>query len=100
MRHLSVGSTRSSMRGRSSAVSSSNRRSGALRRSVAGRISNTIPLSADNGSGSTTNPNNIFSSDSDPDAGGEMFFVTNRRKRTASDDYDGDPEQSDTDHTF
>ena len=94
VRHFSAGS-RSSMR-----VA---RRPGALRRSVAGRISSGIPpsCSADSGAGTTpATSSNVFSSDSDTDAGGEMFFVTNRRKRTASDDYDGGPEQSDTDHTF
>jgi hypothetical protein len=52
----------------------------------------------ESGSGPALNTSNVFSSDSDPDAGGEMFFVTNRRKRAASDEYDGGP--SDTDHTF
>uniref|UniRef100_A0A914QYK0 Uncharacterized protein n=1 Tax=Panagrolaimus davidi TaxID=227884 RepID=A0A914QYK0_9BILA len=88
VRHLSTGS-RSSLR--------------ALRRSVAGRISNGIPSSTiESGSALTAsnNTNNVFSSDSDPDAGGEMLFVTNRRKRAASNDYDGGEEQSDTDHTF
>jgi hypothetical protein len=104
VRHLSTGS-RSSLRsiGRSNAASSSFRRSGALRRSVAGRISNGIPSSTiESGPALTAsnNTNNVFSSDSDPDAGGEMLFVTNRRKRAASNDYDGGEEQSDTDHTF
>jgi hypothetical protein len=38
----------------------------------------------------------LVSSDSDGDAG-EVFFVSNPRKRTDSNDYDGEPEQSDTD---
>jgi hypothetical protein len=79
---------------RSTAASSITRRSGALRRSVAGRLSNSIPI--ESSSNQAINTSNVFSSDSDPDT----TFVTNRRKRTASADYDGGPEQSDTDHTF
>uniref|UniRef100_A0AC34QBH2 PNPLA domain-containing protein n=1 Tax=Panagrolaimus sp. JU765 TaxID=591449 RepID=A0AC34QBH2_9BILA len=96
------------MNNRSFRGSGSSRRS-AIRR-YGPKISNSIPQSScsienipgGTGSGSgmgTVNQsnNNIFSSDSDPDAGGEMFFISNRRKRTDSNDYDGDPEQSDTD---
>jgi len=89
-----------SMRGNTSRRSIGHRRSGA-------KISNTIPDSScsmeNDLKGSDPVPiqglsnNNIFSSDSDPDAGGEMLFISNRRKRTATNDYDGDPEQSDTD---
>ena len=88
------------MRGNTSRRSIGHRRSGA-------KISNTIPDSScsmeNDLKGSDPVPiqglsnNNIFSSDSDPDAGGEMLFISNRRKRTATNDYDGDPEQSDTD---
>lgn len=88
---------------------STSRRFSGIRRAGA-KISNAIPesnCSLDNNTGmtgsagsvsNTSQSVNIMSSDSDPDAGGEMFFVTNRRKRTVSHDYDGDPEQSDTDN--
>lgn len=89
-----------SLRGSVSRRSSGYRRSGA-------KISNTIPdsscsvendlKSSDSVPTQSLSNNNMFSSDSDPDAGGEMLFVSNRRKRTATNDYDGDPEQSDTD---
>ncbi len=38
-----------------------------------------------------------FSSDSDADAGDELFVVAMTRKRVNSGEYDGEPEPSDTD---
>uniref|UniRef100_A0A7E4W339 PNPLA domain-containing protein n=1 Tax=Panagrellus redivivus TaxID=6233 RepID=A0A7E4W339_PANRE len=81
-----------------SGSTTTSRRLANRRRPPTSRVHNTAMLpSGDTSNNSAMLSRSIFSSDSDPDAGGERLFVTNRRQRNASNEYDGDPEQSDAD---